>query len=175
MSDISFRYAAGQNRRLRIAVDLGRDWVDLTACNRPNFTTVRIKASDLCAAQRETARIHRDASERSDHCDVTTVLVDLEAMTAEHFSAARAQLLSLGASDGVPDHSESLRYVGTPAGLAGLIGDIFVARVADGVTVRPLSSTTLRDFCEITLPRLRRFPLQIDATQLRLIYPRSAA
>lgn len=166
MSGSSFRDVAGTNRRLRLAVDLGRDWVDLAACNGPNFATVRIKASDLRAAQRETARIRRGARERSDHRDATTVLVDLEAMTAEHFSAAHAHLLAPG---------ESLRYVGTPAGLAGLIGDIFVADVADGVTLRPLSSATLRDFCEITLPRLQRFPLQIDATQLALIYAGSAA
>jgi hypothetical protein len=64
---------------------------------------------------------------------------------------------------------DSLRYVGTPGGLAGLIGDVFTAGVADGVTVRPLCAATVEDFLGSTLPALARLGVTVDPIRARLL------
>jgi hypothetical protein len=148
-------------RRLRIALDfVGTErWVDLTAPRGPQPDVVRITAADLRAAQRTTARIHGDAQRNS--TDVA-VLVDLEVMIADDARTALNQMSRHDALTGGPTRSDSLRYIGTPGGLAGLIGDVFTVGVADGVTLQPLSPATFENFVDSTLPMLARFGFTVD-------------
>jgi hypothetical protein len=140
-------------------------WIDLTARHKPAPEIVRIAAGDLRAAQRTTARIHAEAIQRGRrHIDVA-VLVDLDAIIAGQASAARAQVTRGDIRAAGAQHPETLRYVGTPSGLAGLITDIFRAEVADGVTVRPMSPETLTQFVETTLPLLQTHGVDVDAAR----------
>ncbi|OSC32273.1 hypothetical protein B8W69_00260 [Mycobacterium vulneris] len=177
MSTDLFSATTSTTRRLRIAVDLdgldiadgaARGWVEITA-DRPPGETVRIAAPDLRAARRETARLRAEAHQGRRRTAGVAVLVDLEALTAEQAGTARAQMMRHDEARGVVHRGESLRYVGTPAGLAGLIGDIYAADVADGVTLRPLSLATLDSLCATAPPLLRRFGLTLDARRLQEI------
>ena len=102
--------------RLFVVDAAGDNWSELTAGDQP---TVRLAASDLQRAQRGRARI------RSDKRDVAVIL-DVTVDVAADFRSVRD---SMSADDG------TLRYAGTVDGLAGLIADIEVAGVADGVTL----------------------------------------
>jgi hypothetical protein len=141
-------------------------WVDLTAPRGAERDVVRITAADLRAAQRTTASIHADALKNS--TDVA-VFVDLDAMVADDARTALNQMNRHDALTGGPTHPDSLRYIGTPDGLAGLIDDIFRTRVADGVTVRPLSLATLDEFVDTTLPALARFGVTVGAARRTLL------
>jgi hypothetical protein len=155
-------------RRLHIALDFlaTRRWVELTAPRGAAPETVRITSPDLRAAQRATTEIHADAGRTGGE---VAVLVDLDAMIAHDVRTAMVQMDRYDAHTGGPTRPDCLRYVGTPGGLAGLIGDVFTANVADGVTVRPLSSATLDDFLGFTLPALARFGVTVDPTRVRLL------
>jgi hypothetical protein len=155
-------------RRLHIALDFlaTQRWVELTAPRGAAPKTVRIAAADLRAARRATIGLHADA--RRTGGDVA-VLVDVDAMIAEDARTALVQMERYDARTGGPTRPGSLRYVGTPGGLAGLIGDVFTAGVADGVTVRPLSPATFEDFLGSTLPALTRFGVTVDPTRVRLL------
>jgi hypothetical protein len=97
-------------------------WTELTRGDGP---AVRVSAVDLQAAKRERSRL------RSGDGDVSVVL-DITVQIAENFRAARR---------GMPVHDgagpQAIEYVGTLDGLAGLVRDVFVAEVADGVTLLP--------------------------------------
>ena len=97
-------------------------WTELTRGDGP---AVRVSAVDLQAAKRERSRL------RSGDGDVSVVL-DITVQIAENFRAARR---------GMPVHdgagTRAIEYVGTLDGLAGLVRDVFVAEVADGVTLLP--------------------------------------
>jgi hypothetical protein len=97
-------------------------WTELTRGDGP---AVRVSAVDLQAAKRERSRL------RSGDGDVSVVL-DITVQIAENFRAARR---------GMPVHdgagTQAIEYVGTLDGLAGLVRDVFVAEVADGVTLLP--------------------------------------
>ena len=93
-------------------------WTELTAGGRE---AVRFAASDLRLAKRAAARI------RSDHPDVAVIL-DLRVTVTGDRRAARATLGADGAG-------ASVRYAGTVDGLTGLVADIGLAEVADGVTL----------------------------------------
>lgn len=153
--------------RLRVVLDLGD--TGPAAETGTETETVRIKASDLRAAQRTTTQIRAEAvqSGRSPH-DVV-VLVDLEVMIADEACTARAQMDYRNAVAGRNNSPDTLQYVGTPAGLASLIGDIYTAGVADGVTVLPLSLATKDAFVEATLPRLERFGFRMDTARPELL------
>jgi hypothetical protein len=152
-------------RRLHIALDfLTRTrWVELTP---PAGATMRITAPDLRAAARATTDLHADAQH---HGSEVAVLLDVDAMIAEDARTAMVRMDRHDARTGGPARPGSLRYVGTPAGLAGLIGDVFTAGVADGVTVRPLCPATLEHFLGCTLPGLARFGVTVDPTRVRLL------
>jgi hypothetical protein len=59
------------------------------------------------------------------------------------------------------DHPDSLHYAGSINGLAGLVGDIFMAGVADGVTLIPAApGLDVRGWAEDVVARLsRRLPV----------------
>lgn len=174
MSTNSFHSSAAADRRLRVALDLTavdvdvaalREWLDPTA-HHPSGASVRITADDLRAAQRQTANIHAAVDRSARLPAAVDVLVDLEAMTAEQPGTARLLMGRHDTARRALHQPESLRYVGTPAGLTGLIADIYAAGVADGVTLRPLSIATLRDFCTTAPAILRRFGLLIETMPL---------
>lgn len=102
--------------RLFVVDGAGDDWSELTAGGEP---TVRLAEPDLQRAQRGRARI------RSDRNDVEVIL-DITVAVASDFRSVR----DLAALD-----DGTLRYAGTVDGLTGLISDIEVAGVADGVTL----------------------------------------
>ena len=91
-------------------------WTELTAGGAP---AVRFSAPDLQQAQRVRRRLAGAAI-----LDVT-VAVDAD------FRAAQQQLTDAGVDAG------TLSYGGTLDGLAGLLADIHLAGVADGVTLIP--------------------------------------
>jgi len=157
--------ATCRQRQLRVAVELtgAGSWFDLTADSGESPDTLRIKAVDLRSAQRMAAGVRSDAVHAGRAPLDIAVLVDLDALIADTARDARAAMNQRTALTDRPSRPDTLQYVGTPAGLAGLIGDIFTAGVADGVTVRPLSTTTLSAFMNTTLPSLRRWGLVTDA------------
>jgi hypothetical protein len=93
------------------------EWTELSAGELP---AVRFSASDLQQAQRLRRRLTGAAV-----LDVTVVVED-------DFRSAQRRLAELDAID-----PRTLVYAGTLDGLAGLIADIYVAGVADGVTLIP--------------------------------------
>jgi len=156
------------SRRLRIALDFvgSERWVDLSAPRGAEPDVVRITAADLRAAQRTTASIHTDAQR---DCTDVAVVVDLEVMIADDARTAVDQMNRHDALTGGPASPDTLRYIGTPRGLAGLIGDVFTTGVADGVTVRPLSLAAFDEFVDSTLPALARFGFTLDEGWLALL------
>ncbi|WP_435405617.1 hypothetical protein [Mycolicibacterium komossense] len=102
-------------------------WVEVTSDGQP---AVRVSAPDLQQAQRARARIRRH--------DAVSVVLDITVLVAEDYRSARR-----GMSAAQDDAPASVRYAGTLDGLAGLIADIVVAGVADGVTL--ISATPDQD------------------------------
>jgi len=110
----------GGGVRLFVVDGSSDEWNELTSGDRP---PVRLAAPDLLRAQRGAARI------RSDESDVAVIL-DVRVTVTSDVHVARASLAT--ARDG-----STVRYVGTVDGLTGLIADIALADVADGVTLIP--------------------------------------
>jgi hypothetical protein len=113
-------------RALRVFVaspadNVDADWIELTTGEQP---AVRVSALDLQQAQRARARIRNDA-------DVAVVL-DITVLVAEDYRSAYRGMTAVQS-----DSPASVRYAGTLDGLVGLVADIFVAGVADGVTLIP--------------------------------------
>lgn len=96
------------------------EWDELTDGNR---RAVRVAAPDLQEARRARARIRAGAD------DDVAVILDVTVAVGADFRSARTVFLS-GGTD-----ASTVRYAGTVDGLAGLISDIEMAGVADGVTL----------------------------------------
>ncbi|MFW0787549.1 hypothetical protein AAFP35_23885 [Gordonia sp. CPCC 206044] len=78
------------------------------------------------------------------------VALEVEAAIAPHPASARASAVNTAGDD-----AETIRYVGTPSGLASLIHDIYVAEIADAVIIVPLDgSATATRTREEVLPLL---------------------
>ncbi len=95
--------------------------------------SVRIRGVDL----RDVA--HRASAVRAAQPAVD-VLVDIDVLVDENAAAARERLRA----SGITPPRDTLVYIGTPAGLAGLVADIHALGIADGAVLRPL----LRDAAE---------------------------
>lgn len=110
-----------QSRPLRLGLARGDDVVW-----DGDDQAVRIQGVDLSDIARKSARLRRE------HPDLD-VVADIEVVIAAEASNARAMLR--------PDSDESgghtLLYVGTPAGLAGLIADMHALGIADGAVLIP--------------------------------------
>ncbi|HKP42133.1 hypothetical protein [Mycobacterium sp.] len=107
---------------LRIGVALGEQlWLDSPG------EVARVRAVDLRAAAHQVAALREERPG-------VDVLVDIEAVIALNAGAARASF----AAAGRVESGSAMLYVGTPAGLAGLIADIHVLGIADGAVVVPL-------------------------------------
>lgn len=109
------------------------EWFEWTRSNAP---AIRLAAADLAQARRSSELLKRRTAGQSE--DDTSVVVDLTVLVAPTARAARSILRDQMNSSGEGRPTDSLSYVGTPAGLRGLIFDIRAAGVADGVTLLPL-------------------------------------
>ena len=88
---------------------------------------IRVRAEDLRGlANRVTA-----VRQQHPGCDV---VVDIDVVIASEARWARAALAKAG---GAPEHG-TLLYVGTAAGLAGLVADLYVLGMIDGAMLIPL-------------------------------------
>lgn len=99
-------------------------WTEFTGGRGP---AVRLRAADLQRAQRESARLRADPGSSG-----TSVILDIRVLIAEDFRTARRA----SAAVAVPPE-DCVQYVGTLAGLVGLVRDVYAAGVADGVTLVP--------------------------------------
>jgi hypothetical protein len=134
--------ASGQDRGLRLFVAdaSGGNWSELTS---GEATAVRLAAPDLQLARRARGRISGDVA----------VILDITVTVAADFRSAR---------DAMPIvNDDTLHYAGTIDGLAGLVADIFMAEVADGVTFIPASpEQDMGKLADAALDRIaRRLPL----------------
>jgi hypothetical protein len=91
----------------------------------------RVRAADLRDAQHQSARVRADAG--GDGC---TVFVDVEVLVDSDVRAELHAAEQLGKTSGAA--GATLRYIGTPHGLAGFIADLHTLGIADGVTLIPL-------------------------------------
>lgn len=118
----------------------GDNWNELTS---GEATTVRLAAPDLQQARRARGRITGDVA----------VILDITVAVAADFRSARDAMPII--NDG------TLYYAGTIDGLAGLVADIFMADVADGVTFIPASpEQDIGELADAAVDRIaRRLPL----------------
>ena len=108
--------------QLGIAAGPAIDWVTPA-------DPVRVRGADLGQAARRAcaARLDNPGSD---------VVVDIEFVIAADAQSARA--LAAPAHETADD--QTLVYVGTPAGLAGLVADIYAIGIADGAVLIPLAA-----------------------------------
>jgi len=106
---------------LRVFItETGGAWTELTAGERP---VVRLSAPDLQEAARRRRRLPSDVA----------VVLDLAVSVADDPRTALAAISG-------HDDAAGVRYAGTVDGLAGLVADLYVAGVADGVTLIPVGT-----------------------------------
>ncbi|MBD0021505.1 hypothetical protein GII33_03645 [Gordonia pseudamarae] len=91
---------------------------------RPTLRDAQRARNVLRSGQRDPARF--------------IVALEVEVAIAAHPASARA---SVGNVPTDPAGSETVRYIGTPHGLIGLIRDIYAAEVADAVLITPLDGS----------------------------------
>ena len=153
----------------RVAVQFDALWSELTVA--PNTDVVRIQAADLRESQQQRARLRAEAVERGESADSTAVFLDLEIYIAADARTARREFAALDA----PADPSSIRYVGTPSGLASLISDVTAADVADGVTLTVLGDvarqSVLVDNGVLPLLEARGTRLDIDVVDAVLGAP----
>jgi hypothetical protein len=113
----------GARQPLRLGIDCGATlWLDRPA------RVLRVRAPDLrTLSQRVTLARQGGAGH--------AVLADIEVAVAGDARSAREGVAAAG---GAPDH-EVLQYVGTVAGLAGLVSDLYVLGLADGAVLIPIA------------------------------------
>jgi len=129
------RRRGGRALRVFITDSVGR-WTELTEGGRP---VVRLSAPDLQEARRRRRRLPADVP----------VVLDVAVALAEDSRTA------LTAISGRPDDS-TVQYAGTVDGLAGLVADLYVAGVADGVTLIPVTpDEDVREYADDALSRVR--------------------
>jgi hypothetical protein len=104
---------------------------------------LRIRAADL----RDLA--HKAAAARED-APHAVVVVDIDVLIAQDIRTARAAL-----SDSGYECGDRMVYVGTPAGLAGLVADIHALGIADGAVLVPLGGDgVLQLIRDVVVPEL---------------------
>lgn len=107
-----------------------------------------LTAPDLATAQRTRRKIVEQSSGVA-----PLVMLRVEGLLAETFAQAREILTDCRAR--TDSGAETVRYVGTADGLAGLIADIDAADVADGVVLVPLDAPGSTELIEHrTIPML---------------------
>lgn len=145
--------------RIPVAVEAFGTVSDARSHAEKHSDRIRIRASDLREAQRRTHRLRLDEAGSGRDPRELTVLVDIEVIIAPVARDARTQSLLAGCLP-PPDSPATIRYVGTPEGLATLITDIHAANVADGATLIPVDGHgSTRLIIERVLPLLDRRPV----------------
>jgi alkanesulfonate monooxygenase SsuD/methylene tetrahydromethanopterin reductase-like flavin-dependent oxidoreductase (luciferase family) len=124
---------------IRVGILVG----DLLAIE-PGAPFVRLRACDLRALSQRVGAV------REAHPDID-VLVDVDVVVAADAAAARALLTT---AKEAAQQGDTLRYVGTPTGLAGLLTDIHALGLADGVVLHPLCAGVAELIRERTMPAL---------------------
>ncbi|WP_067656615.1 hypothetical protein [Nocardia harenae] len=145
----------------RVAPDL----VELTVAARREIVPVR--AADVSAVPRACAAARAEAAARGPG---VSILVELAVLLAAGTGAARQRLAELERAERwIPP---GLRYLGTPAGLAGLIIDLHRAAGADGVLLRPISPAAVGGpLTTGTVPELERLGVRIAPGAVRRLCP----
>lgn len=115
--------------------ETGGAWTELTEGGRP---VVRLSAPNLQEAARRRRRLPADVA----------VVLDLAVSVADDPRTALAAI-----SDREDD--AGVHYAGTVDGLAGLVADLVVAGVADGVTLIPVGPDDLGPQAHATLSRIQ--------------------
>ena len=111
-------------------------WTELTTGGRP---VVRLNAPDLQEARRRRRRLPAD------------VPVVLDVAVAAVDDSRTALTVIAGRGD-----DSTVRYAGTVDGLAGLVADLYVAGVAEGVTLIPVApDQDVRRFAQAALRRVQ--------------------
>jgi alkanesulfonate monooxygenase SsuD/methylene tetrahydromethanopterin reductase-like flavin-dependent oxidoreductase (luciferase family) len=110
-------------------------WEELTAGERQ---VVRISAADLQEAARRRRKLPADVA----------VVLDLAVSVADD---PRTALAAISDHDG----DAGVCYAGTVDGLAGLVADLVVAGVADGVTLIPVGPDDQRRWARAALSRIQ--------------------
>lgn len=132
---------SAQCRRVAVLVVGGTE--ELPSATSDSGPAVRVQAVDLRDAARQSARLRAEAAAHGRQS--STVLVDIEVLVAETARVARTMCAELEPSLREPHRPKSLTYIGTSRGLAGLIADICMLRIADGVALVPLGKTAMSD------------------------------
>jgi hypothetical protein len=136
MTMADFDIARSRPLRLGIELSTTQPWIELTALRGGAERTVdiplRVQAADLRDAQQKVATVRAEVGHG------VPTLLDVEVMIARDSRSARTSLAILDSALRTVRRPASLRYVGTPTGLAGLIADIHTLGIADGVILQPL-------------------------------------
>jgi hypothetical protein len=137
---------------------LGVVYGDTVWLNNAPREVVRVRVDDLRGLADRVRAVRQDQP----GCDV---VVDIEVVLADEARQARAALATVGDP---PEHG-SLRYVGTPTGLAGLVADVYALGLSDGAILIPLlggaTPVLIRD---VVLPELASFlPDTLELQQSR--------
>jgi hypothetical protein len=142
---------AHAQRTLRVFLDDSGSWTELTSGGRP---ALRVGAPDLRQAQQARSRIRANTALNGQNPDHVSVVIDVTVSVAADFRSARMAFAE-------PQHPSTVHYAGTMNGLVGLVADIFVAGVADGVTLIPaVAGLEGRTWAQDLVARLsRRLPL----------------
>lgn len=115
----------------------------------------RIRAADLGEVRSIYRRLAKETLAAGASTSRPPILVDIEVLIAPQAQQARRLCAEL--EHRVPTKPSTLRYIGTPVGLAGLIADIGTAGVAEGVTLLPLilPADVLEQIVTTTIPWLQ--------------------
>ena len=124
---------------LRVFIaDTDGGWTELTELTAGARPVVRLSAPNLQEAARRRRRLPADVA----------VVLDLAVSVADDPRIALAAI-----SD--HDSDAGVRYAGTVDGLAGLVADLYIAGVADGVTLIPVGDDDLRPRAQAALQSIR--------------------
>lgn len=93
-----------------------------------------VRRSTLRDAQRTRSLLRAGTRDTANF----SVALAVEVAIAPHPGSARASVASVSVAG---DSAETVRYVGTPHGLATLIRDIYAAEVADAVLIVPIDGS----------------------------------
>lgn len=134
-----FDFAPDDALRVGIVID-DHLWLE-----RPGVIT-RVRATDLRGVAHQTRTVREDRPG-------VPVLVDIQVMIAPDSRSARAAMDLVS-----PFTADTLVYVGTPAGLAGLVTDVHALGIADGAVFIPLGSVVVDLIRDHVLPELQTRP-----------------
>lgn len=161
MTNVRVTAPVRSNERPAVALDLSTSsrpaLPDLLVSGATQSRGVRICSPHLVDAQKRRAQIRASAESPT---QPESVFIDIEIHIAEDAHTARTEI----ERSGVPSTSTTMRYVGTPAGLAQLIRDVKAAQVADGVTLLPVIGSACPSVVEMVINEV--IPLVATAAEV---------